>query len=128
MIAGFTGTQLGMSEEQIKYLAIELERTRTLILHHGCCIGADEQANDLAKSMEITTVGHPPTNTKKMSDCKVDIMHPSFDFLVRNHHIVDACNLLFVAPRYNYEELRSGTWATFRYAEKIGRQIIMIER
>jgi hypothetical protein len=128
MIVGFTGTQLGMTEGQIRYLKSELKRVKATNLHHGCCIGADKQANDLARSIKILTEGHPPIITDKMARCIVDIMHPPKDYIPRNHEIVDMCDLLFVAPRYNYEEQRSGTWATFRYADKIGRTIIMIER
>lgn len=38
--------------------------------------------------------------------------------LVRNHDIVDSTELLIACPKEQVEVLRSGTWATIRYARK----------
>ncbi len=128
MIVGFTGTRQGMSEGQKEYLAHELCRLGATELHHGCCLGADKEAHDIARRLGIKTEGHPPKSMSQMAECDVDFMHPAKAYLERNRDIVNACAILFVAPRKNAEELRSGTWATFRYADRIGKDIIMIER
>jgi len=128
MIAGFTGTRYEMSAEQKAFLESEFTRLNVTELHHGCCIGADEEANIMCRPLDIKTVGHPPIIMKAIAHCLVDYMHPPAAYMERNHAIVDACEILFVAPRTNNEELRSGTWATFRYADRIGQRIIMIER
>lgn len=44
-------------------------------------------------------------------------------YLWRNHQIVDATSALIAAPFGFEEELRSGTWATVRYARKLGRPV-----
>ena len=49
-------------------------------------------------------------------------------YLNRNKAMVDLADLVLVAPRRNEEEVRSGTWATARYARKIGVRTTIIER
>ena len=44
---------------------------------------------------------------------------PELPPLVRNHKIVGAVHLLIATPKTDKEELRSGTWATIRYAKKV---------
>lgn len=46
--------------------------------------------------------------------------------LERNHRIVDACDVLIACPKDAQEQLRSGTWATVRYARKQGKRVIVI--
>ncbi len=128
MIAGFTGTRQGMSEEQKGFLLHELARLKITELHHGDCIGADAEANSIARGLGIRTVGHPPTNTKHRVYSKCDVWYKAKPYIERNHNIVNCTVHLFVAPRRNVEETRSGTWATFRYAESRNRTITMIER
>ena len=40
--------------------------------------------------------------------------------------LVDACEVLLATPK-GPEKLRSGTWATVRYARKVGKRIVIIE-
>jgi predicted Rossmann fold nucleotide-binding protein DprA/Smf involved in DNA uptake len=47
-------------------------------------------------------------------------------FLRRNRDIVDACQLLIVAPGEEAERRRSGTWATYRYARTVGRALLVV--
>ncbi len=118
MEVGVTGTRFGMNENQRfsvqKWLAVN-EPTR---LHHGMCVGVDVQMNEIARGRGILTRGYPPINMKHIGDCIVDEMELPEEYLVRNHNIVDAVDLLLVIPATNRELLRSGTWATYRYAKK----------
>jgi hypothetical protein len=43
----------------------------------------------------------------------------------RNHDIVDETELLIACPGELAEAVRSGTWATVRYARKLGRPIVI---
>ena len=52
---------------------------------------------------------------------------PPKDYLDRNHDIVDQTDLLIATPKENTEVLRSGTWATIRYAKKINKPTWIIE-
>lgn len=94
--------------------------------HHGCCIGADEQANDIAILNKIWTIGHPPTDETYMSKCSVNERRESKSYLVRDRDIVDETFILIGNPKGFQEELRSGTWATIRYARKNTKYIIII--
>jgi hypothetical protein len=51
---------------------------------------------------------------------------PAKPYLVRNHEIVDDSQVLIAAPKEFTEQLRSGTWATIRYARKIGRTVRIV--
>lgn len=113
---------------QLAQLTDVLLRQDITRLDHGVCIGADEQANDVAQRLGIETGGHPPLNQSKLADCECDIWFEPEEYLDRNHTIVDMCKLLIVAPLTNQEVLRSGTWATWRYACAQGREIVMLER
>jgi len=55
-----------------------------------------------------------------------DIRRNPKPYLERNHNIVDESELLIACPKSKEEELRSGTWATVRYARKKGVRIILI--
>ncbi len=47
-------------------------------------------------------------------------------YLKRNHDIVDESDILIGFPSSEEERLRSGTWATVRYARKTGKRIYII--
>ena len=115
MIAGFTGTRHGMSTQQFTQLRKHLQDMEITKLHHGCCVGGDYQANYIARRLGIPTVGHPPLDTKHQADCIIDEMRKRFPYLRRNYNIV-------------VEVLRSGTWATYRYAVKCGVAIVLLKR
>lgn len=128
MIAGFTGTRKGMTEAQKLYLAFELNRLKVTELHHGDCVGADDEANTIARAMGIKTVGHPPSITQHRAFSTCDQWYSARPYIERNHNIVNCTVHLFVAPDSPAEVVRSGTWATFRYAQQRNRPITMVER
>lgn len=126
MIVGFTGTQNGMTALQkvkVKYLLIDLKAT---VLHHGDCVGADTDAHSIAKELNIKIHLHPPINPSKRSFCKADNSEQEKEYLERNHDIVDCSDVLIAIPKGFQEELRSGTWATIRYAKKTGKEVYII--
>lgn len=130
---GFTGTPEGMTQNQkvnfaqvIQWFAQAYER-RGWEFHQGQCIGADEDSLVLVRNFHgVWTVSHPPLDKSKVHTLECDEVRPSYSYLVRNHNIVDEVDVLLAAPRSRKEELRSGTWATVRYARKIVRPIEMI--
>ena len=128
MVAGFTGTRKGMSREQKQTLLFCLEEDDFKELHHGDCVGADHQAGMVAKRLGMRIVIYPgPSHNPKIR--AFSFHHeakPPEHYLVRNRHIVDACDVLFAAPETPNEVVRSGTWATIRYARKIGKEIILL--
>jgi hypothetical protein len=97
-----------------------------LEFHHGDCIGADDQAGNLAIELGYTIVTHPPTNESKRAFADYDIELPRKPYLERNHDIVNQTDHLIAAPKEMDEQVRSGTWATIRYAEKKMKDLTII--
>jgi hypothetical protein len=127
MIVGFTGTQQGMTDEQKEKLKQFFLSFPPSELHHGDCIGADNDAHLIASELSIPVVVHPPKNaTKRAFTNGYSKLLNKKPYLERNHDIVDECNVLFACPKSSKEQLRSGTWATIRYAKKQQKEIIII--
>lgn len=122
---GFTGTREGMTDKQ-KRAVMEL-LAHGGIFHHGDCLGADEQAWWLASSADCWTIAHPCTIETMCAHTKSSVIRPAKPPLERNHDIVDGCDVLIAAPRSLTEEQHSGTWATVRYARKVGKPVIILE-
>lgn len=123
---GFTGTQFGLSTRQKSEVRLALLNAKalhildTLEFHHGGCVGSDEEAAEIARELGFWVVAHPPIITTKMSKqlyLNDEVRDPE-DYLDRNHNIVDECDELIATPKQEDEVLRSGTWATIRYAKK----------
>lgn len=123
---GFTGTQNGMSHQQLVAFMAIIKRVDGFELHHGDCIGADADAARLARYANYQIIGHPPTNDSKRAFFPSDQECPIRSYLVRNHDIVDQTSVLIAAPQTYTEKQRSGTWATIRYAKKQGKKVIII--
>lgn len=126
MRIGFTGTQHGMNRKQLEELRRFLQRTEAYELHHGDCIGADAQAHAIALALGVSIVIHPPINPAKRAFCKGTEVLPENEYLIRNHHIVDQTDILVAAPKTDYYQLRSGTWATVRYAKLLDKPVVVL--
>jgi len=131
MKVGFTGTQSGMTIQQHNSLWPLLKKLRTSEFHHGDCIGADTDATMLVHDIGgIIIHCHPPKNKSKRAFTDKlyieSIVYDAKEYLDRNHDIVDATNILVATPKEFNEELRSGTWATIRYARKKHKKIYII--
>ncbi len=128
MKIGFTGTQDGMTTAQREALMSIFDQIREPSeLHHGDCIGSDAEAHSTAAAFGIKRVCHPPDSPTKRAFCKCEVTLPEKPYLARNHDIVDATDMLIATPKSDQEELRSGTWATIRYARKLKRAIYIIQ-
>jgi len=136
---GFTGTERGMTGLQSLALVNLFHEHRYVIrnksahaiiyLHHGVCIGADAEAHGIAREADMRRWLHPPVDVSRLARVKLledDRCELALPYLERNHKIVDACTTLFAAPRELHEIVRSGTWATIRYARKKKRRIIIV--
>ena len=86
-------------------------------LHHGGCTGVDELAHTMAIEAGVAVVVHPPKDTKHEGKYEGALwVRPRLDYLVRNREIVLESDLLIALPTSRTEVLRSGSWATIRYA------------
>jgi hypothetical protein len=131
MKVGFTGTRDGMADAQFVRFRQCFSESHAGEFHHGCCVGADEDAAlQIADSyaLLVKIVGHPSDIASLTSAEAVRRSHqtlPARPALERNRDIVDACDLLIACPK-GPEERRSGTWATIRYARKVGRPVVIV--
>ena len=130
---GFTGTREGMSDHQKAALKMAMTAASLdgieNILHHGDCKGADEEAHAIAVELGWDIVIHPPTKRIMRAYCGDGaIILPPMDYLARDEAIVNASRFMFAAPKSDKEERRSGTWYTVRYARKMGKRVILLNR
>lgn len=128
MIIGFTGTGDGMTSRQLLNFSRRIIYRSPTEFHHGDCVGADQQAHEMVRLNvpNCKIIIHPPENRTKRAWCKGDVVLPVKPYLARNLDIVLSCVELIAAPRSHEEELRSGTWATVRYARKAQKPIHMV--
>ena len=98
--------------------------------HHGDCEGGDAQFHELCKMAGVAVVIHPPEDPKLRAFCKgAERTEPERPYLVRNHIIVDCCEMLLAAPKELEEppaRRGQGTWSTVRYARRAGRDLRIV--
>jgi len=124
-IIGFTGTRRGMTQKQKDELYNFLCQYKGGVFHHGDCVGADLEAHSIASKLGFKIVIHPPRNPEKRAFCEGVVLEGK-NYLERNRDIVEACDILVAVPKENQEVLRSGTWASIRYAKKVGKLVKII--
>jgi predicted Rossmann fold nucleotide-binding protein DprA/Smf involved in DNA uptake len=121
-----------MREEQrvaVKRLLAQLRVSGDDEFHYGACIGADSQAVLDAIDAGYTILAYPANNVPQAKQGLIPqqaILFKPRAALTRNKRIVDNSDILIVAPQRVSEQLRSGTWATVRYARKQGKPIIYV--
>lgn len=124
MIIGITGTRCGINTKQKKILKKYLQNATSLL--HGDCVGADEDAHQIAYGMDLSVFIYPPIKKTYRAFCVSDNIYQPEDYLVRNRRIVDNCSLLIALPKQNKETNSGGTWYTVRYARRLKKPIIII--
>jgi hypothetical protein len=123
---GFTGTQIGMTLEQREAVYQCVRAMMPSTAHHGDCLGSDADFHAICKEIGIPLICHPPIEKKKRAYCKGFFRtRPAKPYLVRDHEIVDETGILVATPGQMEEILRSGTWATVRYAKKKMRKVFI---
>lgn len=127
----FTGTQQGLSPPQRAQLSSILQEYQPDVVRHGCCIGADADFDSLVFHLFPQAQIHIyPSNlrhkTAHIAPHRRRVWHSPAPPLQRNEAMVDATfnlalgpsneGLLLACPKESIMQLRSGTWATVRYA------------
>jgi hypothetical protein len=134
MHVGFTGTQRGMTVEQMITVLKLLKELEPSVVHHGDCIGADEEFHILCSLAHIPeAIIHPPTNPDKRAWCEFllltfenIVIREQKDYLIRNQDIVDESGIMIATPYEAREQQRSGTWSTMRKARKAEKDLIIV--
>ena len=128
-VVGFTGTRTGMTKAQREAVQRELaadgKDAPVIEFHHGDCVGADAQAHEIAVESKISVFLHPPTGDKLRAFCESDFAYVPKPYLDRNKDIVNDTDYMLACPR-GEETVRSGTWATIRYAVSKGKLVLII--
>ncbi len=135
---GITATREGLTGAQMWNIIHILRHERMIRdieggveIHHGCCVGGDEQIVLAAVAMGCKAVAHPPDNLRFFSKIAFDLSRDKHNesglpYLVRNRNIVDYSNELLAAPKEMEMVTRSGTWSTVRYVRAINKKITII--
>lgn len=128
MDIGFTGSRLGFTGKQIdKFKEVLWNISSELdTFHHGDCVGCDQEAHNIAKKYNLTTVIHPPIKDTLRAYCDGHEFRQPQDYLDRNYNIAKMCDVIIAVPKENTEVKRSGTWSTIRYAKKLGKYLYII--
>lgn len=113
---GLTVPQLGKAREMLAGAAQERTGDR-LVLHHGDCIGGDEQLAQAARELGYWIVGHPPLVPRYRAWFLSDELRPLGEYRVRNRVIVDVSDVMLACPAESTMQSRGGTWYTIRYAQ-----------
>lgn len=131
-IIAVTGTRKGMTQLQ-KYWFLTILPNCPDELMHGGAEGADEDADTLFGAFEAfgslaaqtalyKKVSVYPCNEARFSywlkKPEPRIINQILPPLVRNELMVKRCSFLVATPASQFEQIRSGTWATIRYARK----------
>jgi predicted Rossmann fold nucleotide-binding protein DprA/Smf involved in DNA uptake len=133
---GVTGSRsipTDWQQKRLLELLLFLRSKGATTLHHGDCIGADAYAHNLAIRAGLEhIVIHPPLNEIHRAYChktgtpeKGITQHEPKPYLTRNRDIVAASNVMIALPK-GEEIVRSGTWATVRYARQNAMSIYLI--
>jgi hypothetical protein len=127
LVVGFMGTGDGMTRRQTAAVLALLQELGAGEAHHGDSKGADVQFHGLCLALGLATVLHPPEDEANRGRCQAQRTEPALPYRERNHRIVDATQLLIMAPRQQSgEAVRSGTWETVRYARGLGRRVFIV--
>lgn len=125
MKLGMTGSRNGMSDSAREMLIKFIDENNIIEAHHGDCVGADKEFHEICSSRQIKVIVHPPDDDKLRAFCEGDVILPKKAYIKRNHDIVDSCDILVAFPATKVEVMRSGTWATIRYAKKNSKKVII---
>lgn len=135
---GFTGTSNGCTPAQlatlsgvVAHLFLELNPPQgeepTWTAHHGCCIGADLEFGNIARTYNGRVIGHPGPDGIPAKDALLyALVRTPLPHMRRNKNIVDACSAIIACPPTELEQARGGTWATIRMARKAKKPICVI--
>ncbi len=131
MKVGITGTRKGMSRIQRQTFIEWLDAFEGQIeeFHHGDCKGVDVQAAEIVQDRIgwDKIICHPPLATAHRAFFGGGTLLKPRAYLKRNHDIVDCVDLLIGVTWEYKEQLRSGTWATVRYAYQMCTPVLRID-
>lgn len=127
-LVAITGTRKGITLKQRATFELWLGFGKVGTLCHGAAIGADEEIAIRCKEFGCKLLAFPCNIASQQSKKAIEISDEVFDEeppLTRNRNMVDYALSVMAFPATMAEEMRSGTWATIRYANKKGINVQM---
>lgn len=121
---GVTASRKGLTKEQLEYFTHYLgsfEGHGTV--HHGDCVGGDEQLADIAMASGWRTIARPGDIPKLTAHHKSTERRPPKPNQMRNNEIVYYSDVMLVFPRPGSK----GTWSTFYIARTKDKPTIVIK-
>jgi predicted Rossmann-fold nucleotide-binding protein len=98
---------------------------------HGGSIGSDEQFHHLAVDLKWSVVIYPSTITEKRAPSlgvtAATVCAPEMS-AKRNRKMVESSEYLIAAPRGYKEVERSEVWTMIRYAQSLGKPVLIVYR
>lgn len=134
MKIGVTGTREGLTFTQTLRLIDVLNdirheaimKNKSVELHHGDCVGADDIAARLAALAGWSVVCHPPIKPELRAHAPSDAFREPKGYLERDRAIVDETSFLIVMPKEMEWQSKGGTWYTHDHAKKTGKPFVII--
>jgi len=128
MKLGVSGTRFTITRSQALWLAQQIEVCDEL--HHGACVGADEESHYIAITLGKRIVVHPPNIGRWMmaphwNHSNVTVL-PAWPYHDRNRNIVNNTDRLAAAPNRDeppHGEPLGGTWFIINYAVTRGKRV-----
>lgn len=135
MILGITATRKQLLMPQVEALVnllcrgensyfdlLAISQSRVQQLHHGDCVGGDQNVHTIVKAWGFNGVHiHPPKNPLYRAYCEADVLYPEKEYLPRNADIVDVADEMICLPSSMSVNQRGGTWWTIGYADDRGK-------
>lgn len=138
MKIGFTGTRSGMTPEQITSVAQIFDNYLCIELHHGACVGADQDAVAILKDDDYAyyIIAHPgisagsrtgenPHLSQRALKLSCEVRETKTHF-TRNRDIVNETDLLIACPPCEPMPDSGGTAYTVNYAKKCGKPFVIV--
>lgn len=120
-VIGYSGPRLGMTPWQRREVRSFLLAARPAMVVHGDCVGGDAEFDAIAAELGVRRRARPCDIVKMRARCQAEeIRHPRPP-LVRNRYILDDAGFMIFTPATVEEVRRSGTWATIRAAQAVGK-------
>lgn len=127
---GITASRYGITVAQTALLTSALRMLKDVrgakYLHHGDCVGGDQQAACIARDLGYTIVGHPPIAGGFRAIFPSDEEREPAEYKERDRALVDEVDLLIGCPGTDAPRPRSGTWYTVGYATGTGVRTAVI--
>jgi len=123
LVLGFTGSRKGMTDDQKAAVFLDMRHRLDYffcmdwVVVHGDCVGADAEFDSICRTLDFDRYKRPGKGPRKYrANTSARYLSVPRPYLERNRAIVMDSDEMIAAPNTMRNVVRSGTWATIRYA------------